>query len=1039
VVETLHAAITGRTRFRVRQLYRCGALKDHLERWLGADPAVISARANILTSALLVRYDSGAGPDRIRSLIEEAISEFDPSCEAKTGNPPPVSVIKDRRAREGRPPRRDPTRTELPLSSHHSSQIQYPTNGRPWHATGAEAVISALGGSAQSGLTKEVARERLAAYGPNRLPEPQLRSKLEIFLNQLNSLPVALLGIAAGISVLTGAIVDAVAIIAVVAINSSIGYATETEAERTISSLKTLMHPSAVVIRDGTRQRIEARQLVPGDLVILEPGTYIGADCRLLEASRLSLDESSLTGESVPVLKETGVIQKADMPLADRKNIVYMGTLVTGGQGSGIVVATGRFTEIGKLQAMISETVAPQTPMEKQLNTIGNQLVWVTGAICGLVFLTGVIRRAALALIAKTTISLAVAAVPEGLPAVATTTLALGIRKLNARGVIIRDLEAVETLGQVQTICFDKTGTVTENRMSVRRIFSANRVSELKQDGFFRDGRKISPHRNPDLLQLAKICILCGEASEKEVEQISSTEKALLEFAVRTGLRIAEVNERHPRIKTVFRTEERHFMATLHAANHRRSPTPALSHSEGASAGFQPGPHRFLAIKGNPVEVLAMCDRQLVGGKKLPISEHDIARIELENERMAGDALRVLGFACGAAKDEEALEGLSGLIWLGLIGMADPLRPGMKELVARFHNAGIDTIMLTGDQSPTAYAIGKELGLAGEDPIEILDSTNLTNIDLEALKALSQRVHVFARVSPAHKLQIVQALQDAGRIVAMTGDGINDGPALKAADIGIAMGHGGTDVAREVADVVLGDDNLETMILAVGHGRAIHNNIKKSLHFILSTNLSEILVMFVAGAAGLGYPLSAMQLLWINIMSDVFPCLALALEPPELDILERPPQNPKDPILGKSDFKRMGIESSVITLAALGAYGVGLGRYGMGPKASTLAFQSLTFAQLLHSISCRSETVSIYDPEKLPPNRYLTWALGGSLGLQLLTFLVPGLRNLLGIAPVNLFDAAIIGISSILPLLVNEATKGKINEKQLYADVGIGD
>jgi Ca2+-transporting ATPase len=399
----------------------------------------------------------------------------------------------------------------------------------------------------------------------------------------------------------------------------------------------------------------------------------------------------------------------------------------------------------------------------------------------------------------------------------------------------------------------------------------------------------------------------------------------------------------------------------------------------------------------------------------------------------------VLGFACRSAENGETLEGLSGLTWLGLIGMADPLRPGMKELIARFHRAGIETIMLTGDQSPTAYAIGKELGISREKPIEILDSTSLTDIDPEALKALSQRVHVFARVSPAHKLQIVQALQDAGRIVAMTGDGVNDGPALKAADIGIAMGHGGTDVAREVADVVLEDDNLETMILAVGHGRAIHSNIKKSLRFILSTNFSEIIVMFVAGAAGLGYPMSAMQLLWINLMSDIFPCIALALEAPEPDILERPPRDPKEPIVTKQDFKKIGIEAGVISLAALGAYGVGLARYGIGPKASTLAFQSLTLAQLLHSISCRSEKVSIYDKEKLPPNRYLTWALGGSFGLQLLTFILPGLRNLLGIAPVNLFDGAIIGISSILPLLVNEATKGKINEKQLHADIGIGD
>ncbi len=1046
VVETLHAAIAGRVRFRIKELYRCDSLKHHLERRLGADPAVISAGANIFTSAVLVRYDSGATLGHIKSLVEKAVSEFNQYYESEVSHCLGGPDIADQGAQQNRSKRHPPVpaihpdplvagrAVEISAGGHAAlpamrsvevtdeapgsspgqalppgirnapSGMQCLTYERPWHAIGVQAVVAACGGSAEAGLSSEVASEKIAVFGLNRFPEAPRRSKFQIFLNQLASLPVALLGVAAGISLLTGAIVDAVAIMTVVAINSSIGFVTEDKAERTISSLKTLIHPSAVVVRDGARRRIDARNLVPGDLMIFEPGTYVGADCRVLDAARLRVDESSLTGESIPVLKEVEVIEEDDIPIADRKNIVYMGTLVTGGQGRGIVVATGRFTEIGKLQAMIGETISPQTPMEKQLNIIGNQMVWLSGALCALVFMTGVIRRTALALIAKTTISLAVAAVPEGLPTVATTTLALGIRKLNAHRVIIRDLEAVETLGEVQTICFDKTGTVTQNRMSVIRIFSGNHTTELKQEGFFQGSRKISPRNNPELLQLARICILCGEVSGEDADQGSSTEKALLEFAVSTGLSIAEVNERYPRIKTRFRAEDRHFMSTVHIAGTNE---------------------RLLALKGNPVEVLAMCDTQLVGGQKLQIGQQDISKIEIENDRMAGEALRVLGFAFQSSEDEEVLDRLSGLTWVGLIGMADPLRPGMRDLIARFHCAGIDTIMLTGDQSPTAYAIGKELGLSREMPIEILDSTSLTDIDSRALRALSQRVHVFARVSPAHKLQIVQALQDAGKIVGMTGDGINDGPALKAADIGIAMGHSCTDVARQVADVVLEDDNLETMVLAVGHGRAIHDNIKKSLHFLLSTNFSEITVMFVAGATGMGYPLSAMQLLWINLMSDIFPSLALALESPEPGILERPPRDPKEPIIGRQDFKRIGIESSVISLATLGAYGIGLARYGIGPKASTMAFQSLTISQLLHAISCRSEEVSIYDKEKLPPNRYLTLALGGSLGLQLLTSVVPGLSSLLGIAPLSLLDHAIIGISAILPLLVNEATKGK--------------
>ena len=355
--------------------------------------------------------------------------------------------------------------------------------------------------------------------------------------------------------------------------------------------------------------------------------------------------------------------------------------------------------------------------------------------------------------------------------------------------------------------------------------------------------------------------------------------------------------------------------------------------------------------------------------------------------------------------------------------MADPIRDGVKELIPRFHEAGIATIMITGDQAATAYAVGKELNLSNDDPLEILDSSHLTNIDSDALRALSQRIDVFARVSPASKLQIVQALQKSGRIVAMTGDGINDGPALKAADIGVALGNTGTDMAREVADVILENDNLETMIVAVGHGRSIYSNIRKALHFLLSTNFSEIMVMFFAGALGLGYPLTAMQLLWINLMSDIFPGLALALEPPEPDVLQRPPRDPEEPIVRKSDFKRITFESSVISASTLGAYAYGISRYGMGARANSLAFQSLTLGQLLHAVSCRSETHSIFSEEKLPPNRYLNLALSGSLLLQLLTMLVPGLRNLLGIGAISVLDGAVIGASSLLPLLVNEATK----------------
>jgi Ca2+-transporting ATPase len=423
-----------------------------------------------------------------------------------------------------------------------------------------------------------------------------------------------------------------------------------------------------------------------------------------------------------------------------------------------------------------------------------------------------------------------------------------------------------------------------------------------------------------------------------------------------------------------------------------------------------------------------MCKWRIKDEQQVPLSNDDRLNIQIENERMAGDSLRVLGMAyIRLDHTEEKSQVRDGLIWLGLVGMADPIRRGVKEFIGVFHQAGIDTVMITGDQSATAYAIGKELNLSGNEALEILDSTHLTKVEPDVMEALSKRVNVFARVSPAHKLQIVQSLQKAGKVVAMTGDGINDGPALKAANIGIAMGHTGTDVAREMADVILEDDNLETMVVAVSHGRTIYNNIKKSVHFLLATNLSEITVMFSSISVGLGEPLNSMQLLWINLLSDIFPGLALALEPPEPDVLSRPPRNPGDPILQTSDFKKIAFETTLLSAGAIGAYGYGLMRYGTGPQAGTMAFMSLVLGQLLHAVSCRSESHSIYDQvagrTPLPPNRYLTIALGGSFALQIAAMVIPGLRNLLGITPIGLQDSLVVGSSVLIPFVVNEAKK----------------
>lgn len=1028
MVRAIHTAVPGRVRYKVEGLYRSESLKHFLESRLANYKGVYAVSASHLTGNILVSFNSDNTLEKVAAFIEHCASEH----KRASGEPVLPQATPDN-FRNGARPNRKATHAkadatslkkgftvsratpftnaqELDASASYQQDRQPPS----WHLMSTEATLAALGAS-PTGLSSAEAQERLRAYGPNRLPESEPRSALEILFDQVNSLPVGLLTVAAGVSLVTGGLADAVVIMGVVAINATIGYFTESQSEQTIRSLKSLVHPSATVVRDGVPKTVRAEEVVPGDVLVLKPGSYIAADSRLLETQRLSVDESALTGESVPVHKITATLTNPDLPLADRLNMLYMGTLVTGGQGLAVVVATGRATEIGHIQLLADEAEVPQTPMERQLDQMGAQLVLISGGVCGLVFLVGLARGYGFLEMLKTSISLAVAAVPEGLPTVATTTLALGIATMRKHNVLIRRLDAVETLGCVQTICLDKTGTLTLNRMTTVAAFVGMRRFQIEGAAFTVEKKRIDPLSCEEFVRLAQIGVLC---SEVEIEQKdgalvlrgSPTENALIHMAMDAGMDVCALRADHPIRQVTLRSENRNFMSTVHRAGANSTKgTPSAS---------------LLAVKGSPTELLTMCAWRLRDGVRTPLTESDRLAIETENERMAGQALRVLGFAYQHLdEDRTAEEQNDGLTWLGLVGMADPIRPGVRTVIEGFHQAGIATVMITGDQSPTAYAIGKELALSRNGRLEILDSTHLANIAPEVMTALSEKVQVFARVSPAHKLQIVQALQRGGKVVAMTGDGINDGPALKAANIGIAMGHTGTDVAREVADVVLEDDNLETMIIAVGQGRTIYNNIRKSVHFLLATNLSEIIVTATALIAGLGHPVNAMQLLWVNLISDIAPGLALALEPPEPDVLNQPPRNPEEPILKPSDFRRIGVESAALSAGALGAYGYGLLRYGMGPQASTMAFTSLTTGQLLHAITSRSETHSVFTRTPLPSNPYLSAALVGSFGLQALALTVPGLQSLLGTTPISLIDGAVIGASAILPFVCNEATK----------------
>jgi Ca2+-transporting ATPase len=891
-----------------------------------------------------------------------------------------------------------------------------PTATPAWHLLPVEKILLELDTSPEAGLSPRRVEQQLQHYGPNLLPESAPRSQLGLLVDQFKSVPVGLLAIAAGISVATGGLADAVVIMGVVLINAVIGYTTESQSDRIIRSLKHLVQPMALVRRDGQEQDLRPAELVPGDLLVLRPGTYIAADARVVQAQHLQVDESALTGESLPVSKTPDCLPQAEVSLADRSNMVYMGTLVTGGQGIAVVVATGSRTEIGQIQTLVGSAALPETPMQRQLDQAGGQLAVLSSAVCGVVFGIGLLRGYGWLDMLKSSISLAVAAVPEGLPAVATTTLALGIRTMRRQKVLIRRLDAVEALGAVQSLCLDKTGTLTINSMTVVEVQTNSQRFYLEEGRLQSPPERMAPENDPHLQKLMQVVVLCNECevtldSERDADKLldgdrltvqgSPTEKALIDVALAAGCDVMELRQQYPLVGIQHRSEQQNFMLTLH-----------LNSSE----------KYFVAVKGNPNEVLALCEWHLVDNRVTALTQAQRLTIELENERMAGQALRVLGVAYGYTDTEDTSD-QEPLVWVGLVAMMDPIRSGVKELIPVFHQAGIETIMITGDQTPTAYAIGKALNLSQDEQLQILDSSHLAALEPEVMKTLCDRVHVFARISPAHKLQIVQALQQAGKVVAMTGDGINDAPALKAAEVGIAMGSTGTDVAREVADVVLEDDNLATMAIAVSQGRTIYNNIRKSVHFLLATNLSEILVMLAGTSLGIGQPLNPIQLLWLNLVTDIFPGLALALEPPEPDVLRQAPRDPQEPIIPQRDFQRIAWEASTLTASALAAYGYGIRRYGISPQSSTIGFMSLTLAQLMHALSCRSQARQLMSPQPLPPNPYLALALGGSVALQLLSAAIPGLRQLLRLAPIQLVDALVIGSSAIVPLLVNEATK----------------
>ncbi len=1007
----LHTAVEGRVRFRVDGLYRAGNAATQLEESLKGHPSIRGARANPRTGNVLVLFAPELRLDEVCRIVESTMASKPPQgapCGKRPGRNAQDLRVARSLAAAWRLAKRAGNRRARGAKTNGDSELLEVAPVQDailWHTRSGDDIIRELQSSRTNGVSVDSLRARLLRYGPNALPRAEPRSPFALFVDQLKSLPVAMLGVSAGVSLLTGGVFDALVIGSVVVTNAAIGYATEAQTERTIRALSIFTPAKARVIRDGDTIDVSGQEVVPGDLLVLSRGTSIVADARILDALRLDIDESALTGESVPVRKQAQPIPREDTPLGDRTNMVYRGTTVTGGSGLAIAVETGPRTELGQVQRLVGQAEAPETPSQRELRVLGNQLVWAGLGVCGGMFGIGILRGYGLAQMARSSISLAVAALPEGLPTVAMTVLSLGVRDLRKRRVLVRHLDAVETLGSPQFICLDKTGTLTENRMSVVSLFADGHAHNVDSEQLRAGHGAFEVSDDSAARRLLETVVLCNEVEIDRSEEGwalrgTPTERALVDVALGSGLDVDALRADYPLLQLQPRSDDQNYMTSTHALGEGR---------------------HLLAVKGSPHQVLALCDLIYERGIMRSLEEADRAAVEAENGRMAGKALRVLGVAY-ATTDHEPTSN-DRLTWLGLIAMTDPPRPGMTELMREFHRAGIDTAMITGDQSATAYAIAKELDLAREGLLEILDSTHMEEVPGEVLSSLAQRTQVFSRVSPAHKLGIVRALQRAGKVVAMTGDGINDGPALKAADVGIAMGVGGSEVAREVADVVLERDELESLVDAIRQGRAIHDNIRKSVHFLLSSNMSEILVMMGSISAGLGEPLTPIQLLWLNLITDIFPGLGLAVEPSEPDVMLRPPRDREDPLMRRADFGRIAIEGSLIAGGSLGAYLWGLRRYGAGPKAGSLAFMTLTIAQLLHALSCRSEYRTIFDRELGPLNLPLKLGVGGSLLLQLVARAIPGLGPFLGLSRLGVFDWIAVGMGAGLPLLTNEALK----------------
>ena len=893
-----------------------------------------------------------------------------------------------------------------------------------WHQLGRTEVIQELQ-SSDLGLAAEEARRRHDQYGPNELIEKGRKKPWQILLAQVKEVMILILLAAVVISVGLREYIDAAVIFVIVVLNTLLGFWQEFKAENAMAALKKMTVPNARVRRDGAERQISAKELVPGDILLVEAGNIVPADARLIVAANLKVQEAALTGESESVDKDTAELPEGELALADRKNMIHRGTVVTYGRGEAVVTATGMRTELGKIATMLQDVEDEQTPLQERLAKLGRSLAMAAGVLIVIVAGMTYLQGAGVKEMFMTAISMAVAAIPEGLPAVVTIALALGAQQMLKKNALIRQLPAVETLGGVTVICSDKTGTLTQNKMTVSDVVLPDRRYTLSE---------AAPRRgdDADLDLLLLTGTLCNDAviDENAPNGVlgDPTEGALVLAAHQAGLIQSELQAMLPRVRELPFDSERKRMSTVHLLPSPATGSTAHPALAAAMQGERSG--HLVLTKGATDGLIEACDRILVSSVVHPLDERKKAEISAENTALAKNGLRVLGLAyrlIGSDELDQSDRYEQNLVFLGMVCMLDPVRPEAIESVRLCKQAGIRPVMITGDHPLTAVAIGKSLGLTTTDTV--LTGQDLETMPVDALAARIREVSVFARVSPKHKMIIIDALQAQHEIVSMTGDGVNDAPALKSADIGVAMGITGTDVSKESSDMILLDDNFATIVAAVKEGRRIYDNIRKFVRYILTGNAGEIVVMLAGPLMGMPLPLLPIQILWINLVTDGVPAVALGFEEAERDVMNRPPYDPQEGIFAR------GLGWQILAMGLIiGLISVGTGYWfwngGKGSAAwQTMVFTMLTFCQMAYALCVRKQTQSLFSRSWLG-NPVLLMAIGATLGMQLVLIYVPFFNTVFRTTPLRLEELGVCAAGALVIVLLSESKKLLLRRKR---------